>query len=228
MPVPEASAARRAPPPIMATPGPACFARAVSSRRATSTCSRASTTACWDAVCASCSSGRSPICSIPAIGVHGSPCRFAVSTRVSAAAGGKAGCPRDHDQYEDERLRTDRHEPLARTFVPARSRSAWHRDCPPAGTDLDGGDTRCDSEADARAHGSPQTTVAHPRRISVVCPWPRPARATRGRAQAWPVSTSICSLRTWSETCCSSVTVSLASRIRSLGTTRFSVTTSSS
>jgi hypothetical protein len=89
VPVPEASAARRAPPPTMATPGPACLARAVSSRRATSTCSRASTTACWDAVCASCSSGRSPICSIPAIGVDGSPRRFAVSTRVTVGAGAR-------------------------------------------------------------------------------------------------------------------------------------------
>jgi hypothetical protein len=63
VPVPEASAARRVPPPTMATPGPACLALAVSSRRATSTCSRATTTTCWAAVCTSSSSGRWPICS---------------------------------------------------------------------------------------------------------------------------------------------------------------------
>jgi hypothetical protein len=45
VPVPEASAARRPPPPTMATPGPASLALAVSSRHATSTCSRATTTA---------------------------------------------------------------------------------------------------------------------------------------------------------------------------------------
>jgi hypothetical protein len=45
VPVPEASTARRPPPPSMATPGPACRALAVSSRRTTSICSRATATA---------------------------------------------------------------------------------------------------------------------------------------------------------------------------------------
>jgi len=51
VPVPEASAARRAPPPTIATPGPASLARAVSSRRTTSICSRATT----PATCSTCS-----------------------------------------------------------------------------------------------------------------------------------------------------------------------------
>jgi hypothetical protein len=73
VPVPEASAARAAPPPTMATPGPACLALAASSRRATSTCSRAAATTCCEAACASWSSDRSLVCSTPGAGIAYGP-----------------------------------------------------------------------------------------------------------------------------------------------------------
>jgi hypothetical protein len=85
VPVPEASAASSAPPPTMATPGPAWLARAVSSRRATSTCSRAKSTACWDAACTNSWSGRSAIWSTPGTDIRpGYPRRLARKLRITA------------------------------------------------------------------------------------------------------------------------------------------------
>ena len=104
VPVPEPSAARRAPPPTMATPGPACLALAVSSRRAASTCSRAKTTACCDAVWINSSSERSATLSTPGTAIRVRVPAALARKRKSHAAGHDArrrgpgpaaSCPRE-------------------------------------------------------------------------------------------------------------------------------------
>jgi hypothetical protein len=113
VPVPEASAARAAPPPTMATPGPACLALAASSRRATSTCSRAAATTCCEAACASWSSDSSLVCSTPGAGIaYGPSAPTTRPARMNPIMVG--GYPAVRRPYRVQRGVVPAHAPLAR------------------------------------------------------------------------------------------------------------------